>query len=487
MEITPLVAFFATLIFIGVLGMVTGYFLYYVRASKRQKRTLETIAKREEESRNEAFALVSQAQNTAESLRASLEREKQLLNEREALVREQEKEVEEEYKKVKEIVTKQKQALAESAHVSEEKALEKLITLVEEEHKDILAAKMKSLEERRDKEYAKRAQNILVSSIHRLGNNIENDVVSTVVKLPSDSAKGKIIGKEGRNIKSLEKETGVQIIIDETPGVVTISSFDPLRRVIAKKALDELLEDGRVQPARIETVVQRIKKETESLIRQKGAEAAGEVGITDLSQDLLYKLGSLYFRYSYGQNVLQHSIEMAHLAGILAHQVGADAHVAKAGALLHDIGKAEDHKVEGSHVDIGRSILKKEGIDEEIIKAMQSHHEEYPYENVESILVQVADSISGGRPGARSDVSDMYIKKLDGIENIARDIDGVVDAYSLSAGREIRIIVNPEVVDDHEARKIAKQVAEKVERELKYPGEIKVHVVRESSVIEYAR
>jgi len=227
----------------------------------------------------------------------------------------------------------------------------------------------------------------------------------------------------------------VQLIIDDTPGVVTFSSFDPIRRAIAKQALEELITDGRIQPARIETVVEQTRSSVGKMITKKGKEAALECGIADFPDEILEIVGKLYFRYSYGQNVLQHSIEMAHIAGTLADQVGADSYVAKAGALLHDIGKAEDHAVEGSHVDIGRRIMRKHGISEEIIKAMQSHHEEYPYENTEAILVQVADAISGGRPGARSDIANMYIKKLDGLERISQNIPGVVSAYALSASR----------------------------------------------------
>lgn len=487
MQITPLVAFFATLIFIGILGMVTGYFLYYVRAARKQRRTIDLINDREEESRTEAFEIVKQAQDSANTIRTSLEKEKQTLLAREALLIDQGKEIEQEYSTVQELKRSLKDQLANIAGISEKEALDRLIRSIEEDERDILSRKLQALKESNKEQLDKKAQEILVSSIQRFGSAIENDVMSTVVKLGADDAKGKIIGKDGKNIKSFERETGVQVIIDETPGVVTISSFDPLRRVIAKKALEELLSDGRVQPARIETVVRDVKEKIDEIIREKGREAAVDAKVQGLTDDLLYKLGSLYYRYSYGQNVLQHSVEMAHIAGMLADQVGADAQVARAGALLHDIGKAQDHTVEGSHVEIGRTILRREGIDEAVIKAMQSHHEEYPYETVESILVQVADSISGGRPGARSDVADMYVKKLDGIEKIASEIPGVEDAYAISAGREVRIFVNPESVDDHGARKIARQVAEQIEKDLKYPGEIKVHVIRESKIVDYAR
>jgi len=487
MSITPLVAFFATLIFIGVLGMISGYFLYYVRANRQQKKTLDTITKREEESRAQAFEIIKKAQDSAERMRASLEKEKELITERQRLVQEHEKETESEYKELQDLRKEHTSKLEDIAQISKEEARENLQKNIEKEYGSALAAQMKRLEKQNKDILNKRAQEILVSSIQRYGNSVENDIVSTVVKLPSEESKGKIIGKEGRNIKAFERASGVQLIIDETPNTIMISSFDPIRRVVAKHALDELLADGRVQPARIESVIEQNKHKVEKIIKEKGLEAANEVDVVGLSDELLHKLGALFFRYSYGQNVLQHSVEMAHIAGMLADQVGADTYTAKMGALLHDIGKADDHTVEGSHVDIGRSILRKEGIDIAVIQAMQSHHEEYPYETVESILVQVADSISGGRPGARSDVADMYLKKLDGIEAIAQEIEGVQSAYALSAGREIRIFVNPDQVDDYQAKKIARQVAEKIEQELKYPGEIKVHVIRETKIVDYAK
>jgi len=385
------------------------------------------------------------------------------------------------------IKEEQKQVLEQVAHFSQSQAKELLISLVEEQEKDTLLVRMKKLEQEGSELFNQKAKDLLVTAIHRYGNSVENDIMSTSVRLPDDETKGKIIGKEGRNIKTFEKTSGVQLIIDDTPGIVTISSFDPVRRAIAKQALEKLIEDGRVQPARVEQVVKETKEGVIAMIEKKGKEAALECDLNDLPKELLRILGTLYFRYSYGQNVLQHSLEMAHIAGILAEQVGADVKVAKAGALLHDIGKATDHEDQGSHVDIGRRILRKHGISEEIIKAMQSHHEEYPYENVEAILVQVADAISGGRPGARSDIANMYIKKLDGLERISKNIKGVESAYALSAGREVRVFVNPEEVDDYEAKKIARQVAEQIEQELKYPGEIKVHVIRESRIVDYAR
>ncbi|MBX4195873.1 ribonuclease Y, partial [Candidatus Parcubacteria bacterium] len=288
-------------------------------------------------------------------------------------------------------------------------------------------------------------------------------------------------------IKAFERATGVEVIVDDTPGAITISSFDPVRRAVARLALENLIADGRIQPAKIEEFVENAKVETNKIIKEKGEQAAFECGLFNLDPKLLAILGRLHFRTSYGQNVLEHSIEMAHLAGMIAEELGADVAVAKAGALLHDIGKALDHEVAGTHVDIGRKILQKFGVSEEIIKAMQAHHGEYPYETVESVIVQTADAISGGRPGARRDTVENYLKRLEDLENIATSFDGVEKAYALQAGREIRVFVEPGKISDLEAKNMARNIALRIEKELRYPGEIKVNVIRENRAIEFAR
>ena len=504
-NMTPLFAFFATLFFVGCLGVVLGYLLKTLLALRKKEGIESKIARMEQDARVKASEIITSAEKQSQETRKQTKEDfliqKQELQDSQKRIHKKEEYLdvrEQDLNKEREIIATQKEDLHELfleqkkklegiAHISEKDAKEMLFKRIEEDERETFLARMRKLEQETEESVSTRAKDMLVSAIHRYGNSVENDIMSTSVKLPDDDTKGKIIGKEGRNIKAFEKTSGVQLIIDDTPGIITISSFDPVRRAIAKKALETLIKDGRIQPARIETVVKESKANVKTLISEKGREAAIDCGIADLSPDLLQTLGKLYFRYSYGQNVLQHSVEMAHLAGTLADQVGADTYVAKAGALLHDIGKAEDHAVEGSHVDIGRRILRKEGISEEVIKAMQSHHEEYPYENIESILVQVADAISGGRPGARSDIANMYIKKLDGLERISQSIPGVESAYALSAGREIRVFVNPEEVDDYQAKKIAREVAKQIEQELKYPGEIKVHVIRESRIIDYAR
>jgi ribonuclease Y len=346
---------------------------------------------------------------------------------------------------------------------------------------------MRKLEISGNEKLEQRANEILTTAVHRLGNSVVSDILATTITLPNDEIKGKIIGKEGRNIRQFERSTGVDVIVDDTPGTITLSSYDPIRRQIARIALENLILDGRIQPAKIEEAVQKAEQEINTIIKKKGAEAAYNAKVQNVDPKLLQILGRLYFRTSYGQNVLDHSVEVAHLAGMLAEELGADPAVARAGALFHDIGKAVDHEVPGTHVEIGRRILQKFGVDEKVVKAMQAHHEEYPYETPESMIVQVADAISGGRPGARRDSVENYIKRLEDLEAIANQEKGVEKSYAIAAGRELRVIVKPENISDLESRELARRIADKIEKELQYPGEIKISVIRETRVIEYAR
>jgi ribonuclease Y len=307
------------------------------------------------------------------------------------------------------------------------------------------------------------------------------------VEIPSDDLKGKVIGKEGRNVRAFERATGVDVLIDESPGYIVLSSFDPIRREIARVALEALLKDGRIQPAKIEEAVETARAEVSKTVKAMGEKAAYEANVPNLHPDLITILGRLHFRTSYGQNVLWHSVEMAHIAGIIATEVGADVAVARAGALLHDIGKTVSHEVAGTHVEIGIRILEKYGVDQAVILAMRAHHEEYPYETPESIIVQVADSLSGGRPGARRDSIENYIKRLTELESIATKLVGVEKAFAIAAGREIRVLVNPTTLNELETNNLARTIATTIEGQLRYPGEIKVHVIRETRVISYAR
>ncbi len=379
------------------------------------------------------------------------------------------------------------QELARVANLSKEAATAELMTQIEKRHEGDLLSRVQKLERDGNDRLDRRAKEILTACVQRLASSTAGEIMVTNVVIPNEEIKGKIIGKEGRNIKTFERIAGVELIVDDTPNTIVISGFDPVRRQIARVALENLILDGRIQPAKIEEMVEKAKDDINRIIKDKGEQAAMECEVYNLDPRLIMILGRLYFRTSYGQNVLQHSIEMAHISGMLAQELGGDVAVAKAGALLHDIGKAVDHEVQGTHVEIGRRILAKFNVDNRIIQAMQSHHEEYPYETLESIIVQTADAISGGRPGARRDSVEQYIKKLEDLEAIATRQDGVEKAYALAAGREVRVFVTPQKISDLEAHQIAREIALNVEKELKYPGEIKITVIRESRVIEFAR
>ncbi len=496
----------------GVAGIALGYVLRLL-ISLGQRGSLEIeIKQRILEAKEKAASIIEEAETVAEELEAEqraplIEREERLekygarlaareefldkreviLSEKTALLEARENEVEAEVAHAKEILAKQKTELARIGNFSEEEARAQLLKEIERAEETSLLARLQKLQTHGRKQLEAEAKTLLVSIIHRLGSAVNAEVLTLSVPIPSEEMKGKVIGKEGRNIKAFERATGVDVIIDDAPDRITLSSFDPLRRYIAKLSLEKLLEDGRIQPAKIEETVAKTKAEVEVTIKQKGEEAAYEAGVIGLDPRLITLLGRLHFRTSYGQNVLTHSIEMAHIAGMLAHELGANADVARAGALLHDIGKAVDHEVQGTHVEIGRRILETYGVSKEVIQAMQSHHEEYPYETPEAILVQVADAISGGRPGARRDTIERYLERLGDLERVALGFPGVEKAYAIQAGREIRIFVNPGIISDLETHKLARAIATRIQEELKFPGEIKVNVIRENRVVEFAR
>ncbi|MEK7115205.1 MAG: ribonuclease Y, partial [Patescibacteria group bacterium] len=343
------------------------------------------------------------------------------------------------------------------------------------------------LEQHRRDEIEKKSVEIITTAIQRYARSHVADLTTTAFNIGNEDLKGKIIGREGRNIRALERLTGVEIVIDEAPDTIVISSFDPMRREIARLALEKLIKDGRIQPAKIEEKVAEAQTELVKRTQEMGEAAAFEVGIIDLPKEILQLIGRLHFRTSYGQNMLVHSIEMAHIAGMMAGELGLNVEVAKKGALLHDIGKAIDHEVQGTHIELGRKILKKYNVDERAIRAMESHHEDYPYSVPEAYIVTTADILSGARPGARRDNLENYIKRLGDLEKIATGFEGVKQAYALSAGREIRVFVTPEKIDDFAALQLSKNIANKIQSELKYPGEIKVNVIREIRAVEYAR
>ncbi len=463
-------------------------------AEEKAKKIVDEAGEKAGEILNTARIEIKEKEETNKKNEDRLIKKDELLDGRQ---RDIDKEVEEIKKKIEEVRTikekaeklesEKKSELQKIAKLTPEDAREEIMKQAEKDFEEDILVRMRKMETTGLEKLEERAKEILATSIQRLANPVSGNMLTTSVAIPNDEIKGKIIGKEGRNIKAFERATGVEIIVDDTPGSITISSFDPVRRQIAKTALEKLIADGRIQPAKIEEMVKGAEEEIGTIIKQKGEEAVYETGVLGLDPKVISILGRLHFRTSYGQNVLAHSIEMAHISGMIAEEIGANVAVAKAGALVHDLGKALDHEVVGTHVEIGKRILERFGTDELIIKAMRSHHEEYPYDTLESIIVQAADAISGGRPGARRDSVENYLKRLKDLESISNSFTGVEKSYALQAGREIRVFVTPAEVTDLEAKKMARDIALKIESELKYPGEIKVNVIRESRVIEFAR
>lgn len=494
------------------LGIGAGYFVRYIHAQSKKNSIELLIKEREINAEKKALTIIEEAEAKAETiekeakserkhLEEKLEQKEERLGKKEEVLDERQIDIEsqkedlrgkvEQIKSIKAQLDSRKeeadQKLAEIAGLSKEEALEKIIAKVEAERAEDIYSRVQKIERAGDEQYEEKAQNLLLAAIHRVGNTLAPSLMTAHVEIPSDDLKGKVIGKEGRNVRAFERATGVDVLIDESPGYIVLSSFDPIRREIARVALESLLKDGRIQPAKIEEEVEKARGEVAKIVRKMGEKAAYDANVPNLHPDLLTILGRLHFRTSYGQNVLWHSVEMANIAGIIAEEVGADVAVARAGALLHDIGKTVSHEVAGTHVEIGIRILEKYGVDQQVILAMRAHHEEYPYETPESIIVQVADSISGGRPGARRDSMENYIKRLSDLENIATKLTGVEKAFAIAAGREIRVIVNPAALNDLESNNLARIIATNIEAQLRYPGEIKVHVIRETRVISYAR
>ncbi|MCH8741380.1 ribonuclease Y [Patescibacteria group bacterium] len=504
------------LLSIGVIFLAVGAILgYYARQSiaRRQIGTLEEkIQKRVSEAKNEAQLIIAEATEKASQVlgkvkkdidqrQASLLRTEQLLLKREnildnkfSLFEKKEKEFQEKVqalKKIKKDIEGLKEKVTENlekvSKLSKEEAKKELFENLKKNYQAEILEKIRRLEKEGTEQFEKKAKGLIATAMQRVAISQAQELTTTTISLPSDDIKGRIIGKEGRNIRTLERLTGVEIIVDDTPGAVVISGFDPIRRQIAKIALEKLISDGRIQPARIEDEVSKAEVEVANKIKEAGEEVVYETGLVGLHPKLVQLLGRLNFRTSYGQNVLLHSLEVSYLAEALASEIGGDAQVSKKAGLFHDIGKAVDHQIQGSHVVIGMKILEKFDVEKEIIDAMKSHHEEFPYDTLESVIVQVADQISGARPGARKDTVENYLKRLADLEDIAISFPGIDKAWALQAGRELRVFVKPEDVDDLTSRQLANDIAKKIEEELRYPGEIKVTVVRESRVIEYAR
>ena len=503
-------------IILSIVGVALGAFIgYYLRLviSLGKKGSMELEIKQIMlAAKEDAQKIIDQAKKKAETHKEELDKESkkkeeewkqtegrlikkdELLDARQVEIDHEVEKIKlkvEEIKKIKERVDgmeeQKEKELEKISRLSVDDAKELLFKNIEDRYEEDLMVRTQKMETLNAEKLDRRAKDILSSTINRLASSTANEMMTTLVNIPNDDIKGKIIGKEGRNIRAFEKEAGVELIIDETPGAIVISSFDPVRRQVARLALENLILDGRIQPAKIEEVVAKAQEDINKIIKDKGDQAVYECGVFNLDPRISAIVGRLYFRTSYGQNVLQHSIEMAHIAGMLAEELGADVQIAKAGALVHDIGKALDHEVQGTHIDIGVRILQKFGADPRIITAIKSHHDDCPHESIEAVIVQTADIISGGRPGARRDSVENYIKRLQELEGLANSFQGVEKSYALSAGREIRIFVTPDKVTDLEAKEMARDIAKKIEQELTYPGEIRVTMIRENRVVEYAR
>ena len=388
---------------------------------------------------------------------------------------------------VGEMIQEQTKKLEEIAGYSSEKAKEELIERVESEAKHELAQRLDELEAQFKEEADDKAKNILSLAIQRYASDHVSEATVSSVALPSEEMKGRIIGREGRNIQKIETLTGVELIIDDTPETITLSGFDPVRREVARIALERLISDGRIHPARIEEMVEKAQKEVETSVKQAGERATFEVGIHGINPELVRLLGRLKYRTSYGQNVLKHSIEVAFLAGIMADELGVDSNLAKRAGLLHDIGKAFPHDVEGSHVEIGVNAVKKYKESREVVHAIEAHHNDVEPKTIIAVLVQAADAISAARPGARREDMENYIKRLEKLEEIAKSFNGIDKAFAIQAGREIRVMVKPEEVNDAGMKVIAREMAAKIQAEVKYPGQIKINLIRESRAVDYAK
>jgi len=500
----------------GALVLFVGIMVgYYVRQSiaKRRAGTLEAkLQKRVQQVKDETAAMVKESEQKAAEITEKAQRDidqrrkeflkaEQVLLDREKLMdgkiesfEKKEAELTDKVEKVKvykeevdKLRDEAESKLEKVSGLSREDAKKELLQLVETDSQRDLVERMRKMEESGRDALQARAREIVTLAIQKVAVPHTQELSTTTIILPSEDIKGRIIGKEGRNIKTFEKMTGVELILDETPDSVVISCFNPVRRQIAKLALDKLIADGRIQPAKIEEKVAEATAEISDVIKKAGEKTVYDLGILGVNDKLVQILGRLFYRTSYGQNVLNHSMEVALIAETIAEELGADSQVAKRGGLFHDIGKALDQQIQGSHIEIGIKVLEKYGESQAVIDAMKSHHGDYPHASLESIIVTIADSISGSRPGARKDTIENYLQRLKALEDIANKFGGVEKSYAIQAGREIRVFVKSDQVDDFGAIKMAKEIAHNIEEELKYPGEIKVTVIRENRAVEYAR
>jgi len=508
----------------ALFGLVIGALIGFLAANYLASEKARKIKQRVADAEAEASRLVSQAQTKEQEILVKakdkaikileearleekkgaeeLKAQKNELNRRESefadkllaldderkAIEETKNKLVEEHKEIEELKLEETRKLEQVAALSKEDALERILKLVEEQNQDTLMSRIRKLDEQETEEIERKAKNIIGVAIQRLASTVVAETTTTNLELPSDEMKGRIIGKEGRNIKAIENLTGCELVVDDTPGMIPISGFSPIRRQVAKRSLDKLISDGRIHPGRIEEAVDEAKRELALDIKKAGEDALYQLGISMAGIDpkLVQILGRLKYRTSYGQNALQHSMEVANLSALIGEELKANITVCKKGGLFHDIGKAVDHDLQGGHPELGYQIMKKFGMPEEICYQSIGHHEDKP-KTLEAVIVKAADAISGARPGARKDSFEMYVKRLEELEAVASGFEGIDKVYAIQAGREIRIFVNPKVMDDFSAAQLARNIANKIEAELKYPGEIRVTLIRETRVIEYAR
>lgn len=486
-------------------GIVLGALIGFIVSSQRNRGLVESTRRKSEksllEARSEALRIKEDADKDNErqkselkDLEVSLRRREESIDRRAEILEKdrsnlsgKEKEIEAIRLEMSQIAKKREEEIQKISKLKKDEARKILFRQIEEEYKEDMLAKIRQYKEALKEASEVESRKILSTVIERYAGEVASEHTTMSVHLPSEEMKGRIIGKEGRNIQVFEKVSGVDLIIDDTPDTVLISSFDPVRRHIAKVALERLIVDGRINPSRIEEVIEKVRKETQKEIKEAGEKAVAEIGVTGFHPDLIKIIGSLKYRTSYGQNILEHTLEVARISGMLASEIGADANVVKKAALLHDVGKAVSHEVEGAHHHISGDIAKRYGVSPNVIHAAVAHHDDIEAKTVEALVVRAADAISGARPGARRESFENYIQRLTELENIANDFEGVEKTYAIQAGREIRVIVKPGDINDVESARLAKDIAKKIEESLKYPGVIKVNVIRETRNVEYAK